>query len=439
MGREVTAEHVGTLLWEMRTATGLTLGHLAKRSGISKSSLSRWEAGLYQPRVTELEAVLDALDASPAQRALALACITAPRALRQLRQPSSSDTFGAPLSAGDLLRAMRLRVGWTQAQVSERLGVTRSTLTRWELGERLPTTDQIQALCYALDAREEEMIALTCGQFRDAPPSVEEADWDETAANLMERLEIVSNNLVGGLEDLHYIQLDREVWQWSVREPAARLLLARLRLYHGHYHRLNEHWEVSSVQVQQAHQSLLTVPTPERETENFVSPRLAILQAVIAVYGGARPAPERGIRMLSPWVDHRHVSPMHQAWILSDIAKYLSLAGNHEEALVLAERACHVVEQEAIPGELFLRRCDYGQILIHAGRAEEALQVLPHPLSYVPNDNNGVDAVLTYVEALVRVGQFSEAQDLLARASVPIETHALEPQRRKAQALAQRL
>ena len=59
------AELVGTLLWEMRTAANLTLGKLAQQTGVSKAALSRWEAGLRQPRVSELEAVLDVLNASP--------------------------------------------------------------------------------------------------------------------------------------------------------------------------------------------------------------------------------------------------------------------------------------------------------------------------------------------------------------------------------------
>src|SRR5690349_3765018 len=116
-------EKVGTLLWEMRTAAGWTLGGLARQAGVSKAALSRWEAGVYQPRAAELGAVLDALGARPAQRALALSRIDAPRALRQLRQRTPDDEIDTPLTAGDLLRAMRLRGNWTQEQVAARLGV----------------------------------------------------------------------------------------------------------------------------------------------------------------------------------------------------------------------------------------------------------------------------------------------------------------------------
>lgn len=76
------AEQVGTLLWEMRTARGWSLGQLARHAGVHKSALSRWETGERLPRVPELEATLDALEATSAQRARLFACIRAPRAIR---------------------------------------------------------------------------------------------------------------------------------------------------------------------------------------------------------------------------------------------------------------------------------------------------------------------------------------------------------------------
>src|SRR5689334_15149264 len=132
-------EQVGTLLWELRTARGWSLGQLAQRAGVSKAALSRWENGERLPRVPELEATLAALGADATQRALAFARIQAPRALRQLREPSETGRLGPPPSMGDLLRAMRLRGGWTQTQIALRLGVGQNTVARWELGERQPS------------------------------------------------------------------------------------------------------------------------------------------------------------------------------------------------------------------------------------------------------------------------------------------------------------
>src|SRR5689334_21154596 len=105
---------IGALLRTERETKGFSLGALAARSGIHKATLSRWEAGLRQPSVPELKAVLGALEVSPAGRADALARIDAPRSARALRQnlASSTETLGAigrPPAGGDLLRAMRLR------------------------------------------------------------------------------------------------------------------------------------------------------------------------------------------------------------------------------------------------------------------------------------------------------------------------------------------
>src|SRR5262245_45588361 len=108
------AVQVGAQLWELRTVSGFSLGQLAQKAGVSKAALSQWETGKRQPRVAELEATLDALNANAAQRARIFACIKAPRAIRHLRRNAPDPALGAPPTCGDLLRAMRLRKGWTQ-------------------------------------------------------------------------------------------------------------------------------------------------------------------------------------------------------------------------------------------------------------------------------------------------------------------------------------
>jgi len=158
------SENLGPLLWEWRTRRSLSLGQLAQAAGLHKSALSRWESGKRLPRVPELEAVLRALDVSAAEAALAFACIPAPRALQHLQHELAPLT-SSPLTRGDLLHALRVRQGWTQAQVAHHLGVSAQLVARWERSERLPSQEQIQALCYALGARLDEVVALTTGLF----------------------------------------------------------------------------------------------------------------------------------------------------------------------------------------------------------------------------------------------------------------------------------
>jgi transcriptional regulator with XRE-family HTH domain len=181
----VAAEQTGTLLWEMRTAGGWTLGRLAQQAGVSKMALSRWEAGTRQPRIPELEAVLKALNANAAQKARIFATINAPRAIQHLRTAMTDAGMGDMPSAGDLLRAMRLRQGWTQGQTAAALHVTQATVARWEKGERLPDNTQVHTLCYVLGAKEEELLALTTGQFTDTPavePANSSAAYEELTA-----------------------------------------------------------------------------------------------------------------------------------------------------------------------------------------------------------------------------------------------------------------
>lgn len=55
---------LGGLLRALRTARQMSLGQTAQRAGLSKGTLSNWEAGRFQPRLPELSAVLAALEAS---------------------------------------------------------------------------------------------------------------------------------------------------------------------------------------------------------------------------------------------------------------------------------------------------------------------------------------------------------------------------------------
>jgi transcriptional regulator with XRE-family HTH domain len=95
------ASQFGTFLRELRQARQMSISRLAERAAIAKSTLSRWEAGAFQPRLPELEAVLAVLGVSPAQREQAISLVQAPRAVGRLRQEWA--TSAGP--AGDELGA----------------------------------------------------------------------------------------------------------------------------------------------------------------------------------------------------------------------------------------------------------------------------------------------------------------------------------------------
>lgn len=49
------------LIWEMRTERKITLGKLAKESGISKSSIQRMESGIVSPIMDKMEKLAKAM------------------------------------------------------------------------------------------------------------------------------------------------------------------------------------------------------------------------------------------------------------------------------------------------------------------------------------------------------------------------------------------
>ena len=60
---------------------------------------------------------------------------------------------------GDLLREARERSGWSQEEVAERVGVSRTIVSRWENGVLTPQVpDQVNALCAALPISIEELL-----------------------------------------------------------------------------------------------------------------------------------------------------------------------------------------------------------------------------------------------------------------------------------------
>ena len=136
---------------------------LAQKAGVHASTLSRWEAGQRQPSLHELERILEALGASSLQRIEVLRGVEAPRAIRRLRELSPQRS---PTVSGDLLRAMRMRQGWTQAETATRIGVSQGRLSKWECSEDWPSTERLHTLCYTLQAHAEEVVLLTRGTLQ---------------------------------------------------------------------------------------------------------------------------------------------------------------------------------------------------------------------------------------------------------------------------------
>lgn len=427
------AQQVGTLLWELRTASGLSLGKLAQKAGVSKAALSQWETDKRQPRITELEAVLEALGATAAQCAQIFACIEAPRAIRHLRQTRSDLALGPMPIRGDLLRAMRLRKGWTQEYVATRLDVDRATVARWEQGERNPSHEQMHAWCFALDATERELIALTTGQGLAVSEEVGSLAWGEKADWIEQRLDHLfwhSSASESDVLDLEFFILEREAWVLAAQEENARSLLARIYAYHSEILLNEDRWSAAGPLAQR---SLALVPRQAQEPEYIL--RAAIVSAFIAANVGYHPSPERGIHLLRSWMK-RAALPEFVAWMQSDISKYLMQAGQVESALELARQARLKADESDNPDEPYLRQMDWGRLLLKAGQPHAALTQLPDPVLIMPSQYTS--DLIVHAEAHLEVGEGSEAHDWLLRTQGVIETYALHHLRAQVEDLLQR-
>jgi transcriptional regulator with XRE-family HTH domain len=199
--------HFGNRLRAWRHDRGLTLGGLSLRSGVSKSTLSRWEASAKSgatitPRANELVRVLDALKVPAEQKAAALAefghvsalatlargaglefaapaagrlgggtplAIVAPLPPRPCATfrplppevPGGTDTLaglpaggesaaGVVVLVGRVIRDLRRRHGWTQSALAAALGVRQGTVSKWESGDDWPDAARRVALCRLL-------------------------------------------------------------------------------------------------------------------------------------------------------------------------------------------------------------------------------------------------------------------------------------------------
>src|SRR5262249_52954580 len=158
---------LGEYLRQLRRSQRRTLAELSANAGVSLNTLSRWETGTFQPRLAELEATLQALGVTSAQRERALSLVEAPRAVARLRERAQEqkaelvELAGQAPTRGDLLRAMRLRRRLTVEQVATGLGVAPRSVRRWEGSEAVLPEERLDDICRLLGVTAEERLALS--------------------------------------------------------------------------------------------------------------------------------------------------------------------------------------------------------------------------------------------------------------------------------------
>lgn len=160
-------------------------------------ALAGWESGRRTPPGEVLLGLLDALGASPREKALLLTLADPRHALIALAHTDE----GPPVGLGEVLRAMGLRLGLTQAELAGHIGSAQSTVARWERGDQDLAPSMRHILMEILDATPDERDAV--GAVDPGHPS--DADFEERYERIIraphelgEVLWLVSRPISGG-------------------------------------------------------------------------------------------------------------------------------------------------------------------------------------------------------------------------------------------------
>lgn len=408
----------------------------AQQAGIHRSTLYRWEQGQTQPRLPELEALLEALGASPTQRRQAIALVDAPRAQALVKVQNARIAarrgLGTMPQGGDLLRAMRLRRGRSLEEVAAHIGMTSWTLRRWEKAETWPSVEHLHALCYALGAKEEEVLALTCGHFSRLATTPR-----TTVQALEERVQQFTRTLYDPsfeLKDLELLGMQAEAWALAAQSFAGVHLLAKV--YASSYHYLAYHDRYAeAAAVAERYFDLLHEQTLDFRSQ--VSWQAIRLGAVTDRWkAGGRTTPKSCLEEL------KAILPLTRGnWNEPDalyrIADILLWQGAQDEALRVSEEAYQAAARNMGNVESEWFRGGMGILLIQSGRFAEGLPLLS---TGRPGDwYRLVETSLWKAEAFLGLGKSTEAETWLARAQFDLTTYEMNSLQSRLDALKARL
>lgn len=400
---------VGSLIRELRLSKQLSMNRLAKRAQISQSTISRWEAGKFQPSADELESVLTVLNASDSQRRQAFSLLNAPRAVERLTIPSQNNRlFGdRPPFTGDLLRAMRHRKGWTLEQASSRIAVHRSTLRRWEASETVPPVEKLHALCYALEAHPVEVITLTTG-------GLHLIEWTEDDAldSLIQQHGNIQESVWQGatsLMDLRFLSLEARFWRKAPSSRSARNWLARTYTTYGQ-------WLAFQGRMREAENNAykaMALVQKDFEPEPFWTWIVQIM-ANGASCLGKHPSLLQAIAILQDWLPVSAQWIEHESWCLRTIAEYLIKAGHYDEALRYSVQSFEAIQRFDSDVEMRHARHDHAYALLKAGYPKQAADMIPLDTGTLPLQQ--IQNAMLWAQIRLALGDKASAVDWAQRA-----------------------
>lgn len=117
----------------LREAKGLTKSQLAKRAGLSPSSLSQYEQGMHIPGPQNANKLAEALGVS-----------------MQYLLPNLSKEELLKLSIGKRIYSLRRQNGLSQVDLAKKAGIIQQLLSQYEKGSRIPAPSIAEKLAKAL-------------------------------------------------------------------------------------------------------------------------------------------------------------------------------------------------------------------------------------------------------------------------------------------------
>ncbi len=209
---------LGLRLRELRESRGLPRAATERLAGVGAGTIKAWETGSRTPRGPALVRLLDALEASDRQRAELIALADPAHA----RLALADHPAGPPLELGAVLRAFRLRRGWTQTEAARALDVTQGAVAHWESGLRSLEGPSLHQALFALGANAEEVAAALASPHR--PEAVQEDP--HLVRNSIQQIP-------GVLREPFLLANERDLWWRAAREPGWEVPLLEAMVQRG--------------------------------------------------------------------------------------------------------------------------------------------------------------------------------------------------------------
>ena len=398
---------LGSRLREARKKTGQSHSAVARAAGIARSTLVRWETGKTLPRTLELESVLTVLEVTGTDRQRFFDSIPCTRFVAYQVDSTTAHHSGSP---HQLLRAMRLRKGSSQDDVSSHLGVSKAAVSQWERGEAWPSAEHLHALCFYMDAAPEEVMALSRGPARlgQGTHSSLESFEDHVWGGARPLLRSTPNPLL----DLEAISLESEAALLARRESmpgAAHEVLGEIR---ATYSQALLMWG-RATEAKQCVRRALDIPRGTEPTWFFYRAKVVDAQASMATGASFGRQQITSLRSLldPPAAANRLVAGSCRTWIILTLASAAAKLHQEAETFGYADMAWKsAVDSDCCNNELFRWTA---KLLNQFGRHREALRCVEDGLAQSKPAEYRVGLKMEAVRAGIGLAEPSLAQEWL--------------------------